>query len=334
MDKYKEKDISIKVSGKDKVINEKKSVSEHDENEFPWILPEKREDQRAEKVVHFEKYHKPSKVNKYNQKLIKRPIAPSRKISLQLNSSSIRKAVITAIAVLVGLGFGIAVLTFVTDVPFINQTKVQAPVQVEAEHEAVPVQTNTTERVALTERQFYVIQGGAFSTKESAEQLASQFKAQGQPAVVFSHVSPILLFVGLGKDEYDAKVIGSQLQDSGLEIYVKPYAVQGYEFDGEAPITQTEASAINELFDKLISTTSNEDSFLLTSQSKDQLNSLIEQIRPLEQQLSFIPSLIDVTNQLSEVDGNTNQFANFQASLLDSIAKYERWIIEQKALNI
>ncbi|WP_088033228.1 SPOR domain-containing protein [Evansella clarkii] len=73
----------------------------------------------------------------------------------------------------------------------------------------------------------YVIQGGAFSLKEKAEETASALRGGDFPAVITENTDPLYLFIGIGSSKEDAEKLSVIYNERGTETYIKSYDITG-----------------------------------------------------------------------------------------------------------
>lgn len=261
MDKPREfKTITIKINGKDRSGKEKKSdqmdspstkttdeikinheekIEKHykefeeitslqsavakearDEDSFEWILPEieKEEELKEFKIV--------DSRTKASDKEYKKPTIKIKKVK---NKGFIPTILITVFfAVVIGTTFGVVLLKMVisdtaVETSGIPSDKIEAPVKEDG--------ASVTASIKPSPIKGYVIQGGAFSSLESAKTIESTIAPKGVPTKVIQLEEKFYIFIGLADSLANAKAIGSNLQNKGLENFSKEI-----EFGGKADI--------------------------------------------------------------------------------------------------
>lgn len=324
MDKQSERKISVKVNGNEKKIETEAERSKEDQESFPWVLPDEETHANDKKnIIDFETFRKrPKAVMKKKQR--KAPSIKMKKRSFQ--PPVLRRFIIPIIAILVGLGFGFSVLSFITNAPIekqqaqVSQETVTASVKPSA-----PASGNQV--AAVPNLQLFVVQGGAFSSQASAQKLADGFQKEGYPAVLFSDESPIFLFVGIAKDKGGAAAIGEQMKEAGLEVYVKAYQVDGAEAAG---LNKEQVNAVQGSFTSLIDLSVR--SIKGEEISNKEVAKIEETIKGWEK--TGLPFYESIQQAFEEMKAYTNSrsldevYAS-QQKLIQALGEYEKWLAEQ-----
>jgi len=110
--------------------------------------------------------------------------------------------------------------------------------------------------VQLPEKTYYFVQNGVFSSENGAVQAASKLKEKGLAGAV-ENGEKLSVFAGAAEDRDDALLISQQLQNEGLEVYIKPYVLPAVTrlnwSESEAEHLQTYIVKSRDLVDMLIS---------------------------------------------------------------------------------
>lgn len=200
MDK-KEKGITIKINGAPKPFVEKKDVpiiSENDEaaaressdESFDWMLP----NEMTPSPV-------PKKTNIYHKQ--------RRKINL-------KAPIILAIAaVIFGTSLGLVVIRTITSeqtIPSVNESPKQNIPAV------APITESPTENITI---QTFLVQGGVFSTKESAQEVQARIHEKNVPAEVFQVDKNYYVFLGAAESLETAKELAMLYKTYDIDVYWK-----------------------------------------------------------------------------------------------------------------
>lgn len=203
------------------------------EESFDWILPEK-DDEIDEYII-----AKP-------QQVMKKSSVPSLKKHLHNQKSTPIKSVFLSIlmAIVIGTSFGFVVLKLVISDGTVTE---EAPVTTNPQETPTNNESNTpsnasTESIALTPIDTFIIQGGVFSTVESGKIEQQKVLEKGVPAQVIENNGQAILVLGVADSIANAKAIGAVLKENGIDMFAKPYSLPGKELKG---LTTTESSLLN-----------------------------------------------------------------------------------------
>ncbi|MBY0099124.1 SPOR domain-containing protein [Mesobacillus maritimus] len=215
-----------------KAWNETAAAKESADDSFDWVLPEvSKEDGNDFQVV-----SKPKDTKQRGFRLPGLPQPPNKKRG---NSSGVfpRIALNILFAVVLGLGFGMIILNTVK--PDAVETVVPATT---APAKDKPAEGGTgTESVELPTLSTFVVQGGAFSTEESANTAGKELEGKGIDAQAVSVNGQFLLLLGMAGSLEDAKVVGAEFASKGAEVFSKPLEVGGFSVEG---LTKEESSVL------------------------------------------------------------------------------------------
>ncbi len=180
-----------------------------------------------------------------------------------------------ASAVIVGVSFGIVVLTLFKDggeAAELAATEVQSV--------APAFEEGETGMPSVT---MEIVQGGAFSTEEKGEEMVQAFQAQDFAAVLTKASEPLYLFIGIGGDRAQAEAVSSLYKESGQDTYLKSYHIKGNEVvapDEDVVLWFSEAVALLQSMTQMSS----------DGLTKNDPSIVGEELKKIEQQLSDLQS--------------------------------------------
>ncbi|MBP2240586.1 stage II sporulation protein B [Cytobacillus eiseniae] len=245
--KAKEKEIEVDrfEANNDRYIstNETAATKEvGDDENFDWILPDDSTDEEIE--IEEYKIAKPSK-----KKETKTFGALSVNFKRKNRNGMLTSVFITVFfAILLGTSFGLLLLKLVTtENPVENELPVVADPVVEE-----PVnQTDGEETLTLEALSTFIVQGGVFSTKESAEGMKETTIQLGAPAQVIESNGQFILYLSVADRIEYAKEIGEKLKSQGLEVFAKPISFDSKSLDGLQPEEKKVMESIQKLYQSL-----------------------------------------------------------------------------------
>ncbi|WP_404329424.1 SPOR domain-containing protein [Mesobacillus maritimus] len=212
-----------------KAWNETAAAKESAEDSFDWVLPElSEEDEKDFKVV------PKSKENK--QRGFRLPGLPQPPNKNRRNSSPIfsRIALNVLLAVALGLGFGMIILNTVK--PDTLETVVPAntaPAKDKPSEGGSGTGTGTgSESLELPALSTFVVQGGVFSSKDSANTAVKELEGKGINAQAVAVNGQYALLLGMASSLEDAKAVGTDLESKGAEVFSKPLELGGFSMEG------------------------------------------------------------------------------------------------------
>ncbi|MDQ0269984.1 SPOR domain-containing protein [Cytobacillus purgationiresistens] len=251
MDKHDgKKTITIKINGnkqsfeeRDKksetVINEEKAKrqSETEENEefasieaaasketetgdnFDWILPE---DGMSETNWEESVKAKQSPIKKTNKGTLLASKS-ARKSKSHFNFSIFFTILL---AIILGTGIGIMMLNLVKaeQAGGEAQTTPVTGMQDEGKQAVAATGKEAADIQAITT---YVVQGGVFSNKESADGEKKTYAEKGMPALVKDMNGNQVIFIGIADSIENAKEVGKHLENKGVNVFAKEYNIEG-----------------------------------------------------------------------------------------------------------
>jgi stage II sporulation protein B len=281
----------------------KESVDES----FDWIIPESSENDIEEYKIVSSESQKSSKKGKVN-------ISSFSTKSLKANGSALKSSVFSVIfAIILGIGFGFLMLKLVINghSPKSATTTV-SNVAVQPNTESSNSDQTVTHSGTKTIKpvNFFVVQGGVYSTKDSAKGASDQMAGQGIPAITFGMNGKEYLFLGVTDSLDSAKQLISYYKEKGID---------------DIPITKTittEEKTVSNLTDE-------EKSFLEASPDIFQDLSKVTSSAILSRTLGS-NSLKSAEDHLNKIDNKNiksddiKKLKNDLASAVDKIKAYQK----------
>jgi stage II sporulation protein B len=215
--------VTIKINGKEKSFADNDetttklqsaAASEQDKENFDWVLPEPVESlsETKKEVSDLSSLKKKAAFFSFGSHLGK---------SSKLDRSFFLKAPVLALlfAVLCGTSLGYIVLKTITA----DEQTVTSPVQPTIPAGNSTNQASTTLNGELT---VYFVQGGVFSTEDSAKLVQQQIAEKGVPAEIFQVDGQFYLFLGVAGSLEESKQLAVFLKTYGVDVYWKEMAVK------------------------------------------------------------------------------------------------------------
>ncbi|MFD1705579.1 hypothetical protein ACFSCZ_02300 [Siminovitchia sediminis] len=184
-------------------------------DDFEWVLPEK----DSKEVPEFKKTTGKEGTSHQKKPGSKMSLAPFVPKKLAKNKAGL--LVSAALAVAIGLGFGLFVLKLVEN-PESGTALTDATPGVTADTGAGQAGSVSATMPDLTAA---VVQGGVFSTEEAAESTSSQLASQGVPTVSMNVDDQQFLFVGIADNVTSAKAWADDYEAKGIDVYTKEFSV-------------------------------------------------------------------------------------------------------------
>lgn len=300
-------------------------------------------------------YEKPilSKINK------RRPHLFHRKYR---TNTSLKKIIIALVlALIIGTGLGYIVLALFTDIAGDNEkspaTEVgqaigkpnsQVTNTLIGEHALVPGSETTTDEITpnvapsnvianIEPMKFEVVQGGAFSSIESANQYASKLKNSGAAAVIVPNTEPVLMYIGIGTNRSESVVISDFYQEKNQEVYLK--MIETISLDASRINNQVaEYTATGQaLYQSLISLSTDALQFktIDNKQWKQAETTFSDwnQLKPAKLPASLIEFSDSITASYQAIGkyqttNDQKQLWNSQQFLLEGLLSYQKWTKE------
>ncbi|WP_078555366.1 hypothetical protein [Bacillus alkalicellulosilyticus] len=230
MDKEK-RQISVKLNGKERTYKETAATRDTN-NQASDPLPKKEEKKETvqPEIIDFREKHEERKERTQpfwddgNHELapklpFNRKKQAKNKKSLKFSLKSFPFSILLAglSAIIVGVSFGLMVLTIFTGESQATGENTQDAVSVESLIEA--------KQDGLPSLTVDVVQGGAYSTVEKGQEVVSSLKEKGLAGVLVESSDPIYMFIGVGQDREYANALSQLYQQQGQDTYVKPFTV-------------------------------------------------------------------------------------------------------------
>ncbi|MFB3165761.1 SPOR domain-containing protein [Neobacillus sp. 179-C4.2 HS] len=209
------------------VFLETAAAKESVDESFDWIIPESAgNDIQEYKVVSSQNQKKGGK---------KKPVSFTT-FSMKRNGGVLKSIIVTAVfAILIGTSFGVLMLKLV--ISEYSKPAVTEPVDVgKGSDKGSEATGGTSSAIVLGAQNVFIVQGGAFTTKDAATSAASQAKGKGLPAQTLSMSEKEYLFLGVADSIETAKALGAQYKANGFEDV----------FSKQLPIAEKNVSDINE----------------------------------------------------------------------------------------
>lgn len=146
-------------------------------------------------------------------------------------------------AIIIGVLLGVTLLTLL---PNLNGEEVTIAEQQEVSSERnEKKETSTVENSSaeIEEMKGIVLQAGVFQKKESAEELIFTIEQLGFPAFLWEQEGQYLLFCGVTETKERANQLAAELEESGIEIYVKDWSTREFSMN----LTEEENHWINDV---------------------------------------------------------------------------------------
>ncbi|MDQ0975671.1 stage II sporulation protein B [Neobacillus niacini] len=209
------------------VFLETAAAKESVDESFDWIIPESAGN-------HIQEYKVVSSQNQ--KKGGKKKTANFTTFSMKRNGGVLKSIIVTAVfAILIGTSFGVLMLKLVISEN--SKPAVTEPVDVgKGSDKGSEATGGTSSAIVLGTQNVFIVQGGAFTTKDAATSAASQAKGKGLPAQTLSISEKEYLFLGVADSIETAKALGAQYKANGFEDV----------FSKQLPIAEKNVSDINE----------------------------------------------------------------------------------------
>jgi stage II sporulation protein B len=236
--------VIVRINGEDKLINgateEKETAAASEEKkEFPWVLPDENSPPKQAHPVKKRKKQKNYKSSVQTQwrqqrkknasrlplnrkrKSKNRPLSPAKKKVNLSGSSAAKKQWMTVLsAVFVGILMGLIVLVLFTENAGKEPTA-GSGASAGGAHDATEVlQSNSNLDLSLA-----IIQGGAYSTTDKANEAASRLKEADLAAVLANGPEYTHMVIGTALDDSGANDLMNLYKEKGQDVYSEPWEV-------------------------------------------------------------------------------------------------------------
>ncbi|WP_408007085.1 hypothetical protein ACJROX_20645 [Pseudalkalibacillus sp. A8] len=333
--------ISIKVNGKDRPVTEIKDEPEvaaaidreSIDTPFEWVLPkdkqssnayffhQNRSEKQLEDYVPISYDRKPGlPIHRKKQRMSFKGQLPTPKVPFQFPK---RMLLPIGGAVIIGCMIGLVVLMIFTGEGFQSQSESQSAGIVQ-ESPAGPTaeSTGTASEAASIDVSIEtnIIQGGVFTSSESAQEVVDQVKAGGFAAVFDPGDNRVLL--GVGNSE-DLSALLPDYQTIISDAYSKGWTVSGEEIvvNDENQLQWVESGKV--LFEKVLAADAEEINGMQSEMlgwKNESLGSVsVLSTEQQEKSVAFI-------NALSTISENTDDKWDLQQAKLDAVIHYKSLI--------
>lgn len=204
------------------LVKEMAAAQEAEEDSFEWILPENDDEEIEEyRIVNHSKKAPKNSLMNFKQ-------------NLEKNNSGPLKSFIFAIffAILLGTSLGLIMLKLVFTDQNVPADRVQKTETTEknTSDKETPAATGKSS-VSLIPISTFIIQGGAYATKEGAKVDSKAAIQKGVPTQVLEVDGKALLVLGVSDSLENAKLLGQTFKAKGVEFFAKPFSIN------EKPLT-------------------------------------------------------------------------------------------------
>lgn len=198
----RDKGVTIKINGETKQYVDKKEIPiinkndeaaarESSDESFDWVLPNEIRPSSAPKKVKIHHYQKRNTIK------LKTPI------------------ILAIVAILVGTSLGLIVIRTITSEQAVPQVQEPPKQNIPA---TAPVAEPSTENMTV---QAFFVQGGVFSTEESAKQVQAFVHQKNVPAEVFQVDNSFYVFLGTAENLAAAKELALYYKNKEIEVFWK-----------------------------------------------------------------------------------------------------------------
>jgi stage II sporulation protein B len=273
--KYKEVTRNVEVESQPEILESARSTeldgfsevaaTQHTADEsFDWILPN--DDYDKDEIEEYIIAKQPIEKKKNNS------ISTLKKSLQKKQHSGPIKSLLFSIllAIVIGTSFGFLVLKLVINEAKVGVDQVTTIPQDPTTEKENPV--GATGALKLQPINTYIVQGGVFSSVESAEVGAELVKQKGVPVQIIEANGQAFLFLGLADSIDKAKAIGTSLKENDIEVFAKAYTLPEKDVK---ELTSTETKLLKEI-EVLYQSLSSLASSAMLSESIDE-NVLLEQ---------------------------------------------------------
>ncbi|MEI5905670.1 hypothetical protein WAK64_01140 [Bacillus spongiae] len=281
----KNKKMTIKINGKDKSYKENLPVHNWQSTQQQTAAAEETDELTDSKEFSSKTKKSPPAYNKIhyikgNNNRIRRSFTPNNKGWLK-----VLMPIITA--VVVGLFLGILLLKVVeneggnTDgVPLKDATLSQA----------------SSDTYNLNEQTFQVIQGGAFTTEDQANQMVSSNVQKGYPSIMIEQDNKYLVLVGIGEKANSLIDLDKYYEEKNVETFKKALTINGK----AVSVTQEEVGFLGEantIFNEILALVKSEGN---SSSDTTIVSSLKERLKTIESTTVTSPIIANLQKELGD----------------------------------
>lgn len=300
-------------------ISKEETAAAHDSSDesFDWILPEIPDESDINEYKISSKTPKTKKKKPYNFNFGKQKI-----------ERTVFTTIFTAVllAVILGTSFGFIMLKLV----FIEKPSEPAAVQVPApitEQKPEQNQNGGAQTLTLPSFSSWLVQGGVFSNRDSANKIVTSLKATGLSATVLENNGQSYLFLGVADTKDHAKYLGSDIENREIEApFAKEMSFGGKEISGLNQQEKQYLEAVPLLFETMATAAST------AALNEDVPKTLIDSINAQREKLDDGSK---ITNEkIKEVKVHVDGAVKDIGSLQKSAGEKEKTSLQQHLLSL
>lgn len=226
------------------VLLETAAAQEPVDESFDWVIPESSEDD----IQEYTNVQKPTSKKSSSKKL-----ASISNNSKWKNSRALGPFLFSGIfAIIIGTAFGFMMLKVMS--PPAKKAGSQPRVTENSGTNQAKTPAATTAIKSLTT---YVVQGGIYSSKDSAKDAVNQSTAIGVPAQSIEIDGKQFVFLGIADSQDSAKSLGSLVKTKGLnDAYAKPLVVGEKKVSDLNDTEKSFLKAVPQIYQSLVKMTS------------------------------------------------------------------------------
>jgi stage II sporulation protein B len=190
------------------VFLETAAAKESVDESFDWIIPESAENDIQEyKVVSSQNQKKGGK---------KKPVSFTT-FSMKRNGGVLKSIIVTAVfAILIGTSFGVLMLKLVISEN--SKPAVTEPVKIgKGSDKGSEATGGKSSSIVLAAQNVFIVQGGAFTTKDAASGAANEAKGKGAPAQTLTMNDREFMFLGVADSIETAKQMEGHYEANGFD---------------------------------------------------------------------------------------------------------------------
>jgi stage II sporulation protein B len=282
-------------------LTEVAAAQEAVDESFDWILPEENDDDIDEYIIAKQPIEKKKKSN---LSLFKKSLPKKQ------DNGSIKSVFFSILlAVVIGTSFGFLVLKLVITENVDGQKVAMPSTEVTSPTDSNKPATAATGSLQIQPIETYIIQGGVFSTIESAKIEEQRVKQLGVPAQIIENNGQAFLFLGLADSLDKAKSMGAVMKANGIEVFAKGYTLPE---TNVTKLTEAEVKLLTEMeavYQTLAALSA--DGMLSTPLNEAQLPSVKELLLSIDKQEIQSPVIeqirLDLTGAIEKIENYQKQ---------------------------
>ncbi|RFB17681.1 hypothetical protein DZB84_07460 [Bacillus sp. HNG] len=361
MDKHNR--ISIKINGKESTIQKEEkettdfvesekpliivendevaAAQEEEDDDFSWVLPDENLKNHSSKETEIPVI--PIEDLRHAKGPSKMEYIPKKKKGFQLFSLK-QFSISIVLAIVLGIGFGIMILKIVEDVnagPVENESPSQptneTPPTSGKQEDTPDTPASKPVSIDLETLSMGVIQGGKFSTADSAKTTVNEIKDKGFAATAVEMEGAYYVIAGIGAEQSSVSGMKTVYKEAFPEFFPKTYEVPGGSYANAGKVDSEAIKVDLPVFKELAALSSQ--AFGTGAIDNGQWENLSKQIAAVkeiktdnlnEQLQKFHSDIQSAFTQLQEYKNGGDQKSLWQTqqSLLNAYQAYAVWISE------